>query len=154
MSLSLRAKFLLLSAVIQALVVGLLIWNSIRLMNHAVGTNAERVAQEYAVTLNLSLSPYATRGRLPELNGYLAEMLADPDDSLLRYLLILDENEQPIIEVGKRDEPLPAILKQGGGTSFKGVHTSSATRRSMRVRPCCCGIIASAASTSALPRKT
>ena len=50
-------------------------------------------------------------------------MLADPDDSLLRYLLILDENEQPIIEVGKRDEPLPAILKQGGGTSFKGVHT-------------------------------
>ncbi|USX26043.1 ATP-binding protein [Oxalobacteraceae bacterium OTU3CINTB1] len=123
MSLSLRAKFLLLSAVIQALVVGLLIWNSIRLMNHAVGTNAERVAQEYAVTLNLSLSPYATRGRLPELNGYLAEMLADPDDSLLRYLLILDENEQPIIEVGKLDEPLPAILKQGGGTSFKGVHT-------------------------------
>jgi signal transduction histidine kinase len=122
-SLSLRAKFLLLSAVIQALVVGLLIWNSIRLMNHAVGTNAERVAQEYAVTLNLSLSPYATRGRLPELSGYLAEMLADPDDSLLRYLLILDENEQPIIEVGKRDEPLPAILKQGGGTSFKGVHT-------------------------------
>ncbi|SEN59745.1 HAMP domain-containing protein [Duganella sp. CF517] len=124
MSLSLRAKFLLLSAVIQALVVGLLIWNSIRLMNHAVGTNAERVAQEYAVTLNLSLSPYATRGRLPELRGYLAEMLADPDDSLLRYLLILDENEQPIIEVGKRDEPLPALLKQGGGTSFKGVHTT------------------------------
>jgi signal transduction histidine kinase len=122
-SLSLRAKFLLLSAVIQALVVGLLIWNSIRLMNHAVGTNAERVAQEYAVTLNLSLSPYATRGRLPELSGYLAEMLADPDDSLLRYLLILDENEQPIIEVGKRNEPLPAILKRGGGTSFKGVHT-------------------------------
>ena len=123
MSLSLRAKFLLLSAVIQALVVGVLIWNSIRLMNHAVGTNAERVAQEYAVTLNLSLSPYATRGRLPELSGYLAEMLADPDDSLLRYLLVLDENEQPIIEVGKRHEPLPAILKQGGGTSFKGVHT-------------------------------
>jgi len=122
-SLSLRAKFLLLSAVIQALVVGVLIWNSIRLMNHAVGTNAERVAQEYAVTLNLSLSPYATRGRLPELSGYLAEMLADPDDSLLRYLLVLDENEQPIIEVGKRHEPLPAILKQGGGTSFKGVHT-------------------------------
>ena len=123
MSLSLRAKFLLLSAVIQALVVGLLIWNSIRLMNHAVGTNAERVAQEYAITLNLSLSPYATRGRLPELSGYLAEMLADPDDSLLRYLLILDENEQPIVEVGKRDEPLPAILKQGGGTGVKGVRT-------------------------------
>jgi PAS domain S-box-containing protein len=123
LSLSLRAKFLLLSAVIQAMVVGLLIWNSVRLMNHAVGTNAERVAQEYAVTLNLSLSPYATRGRLPELTSYLGEMLSDPDDSFLRYLVILDDNEQPIIEVGKRNMPLPAILKQGGGTSFKGVRT-------------------------------
>lgn len=123
MSLSLRAKFLLLSAIIQALVVGLLIWNSLRLMNQAVGTNAERVAQEYAITLNLSLSPYATGGKLPELNAYLAEMLADPDDSLLRYVLVLDEKEQPIIDVGKRDAPPPAILKQGGGTSFKGVHT-------------------------------
>jgi signal transduction histidine kinase len=119
----LRAKFLLLSAIIQALVVGLLIWNSMRLMNHAVGANAERVAQEYAITLNLSLSPYATGGRLPELNAYLAEMLADPDDSLLRYVLVLDENEHPIIDVGIRGAPPPAILKQGGGTSFKGVHT-------------------------------
>lgn len=123
MSLSLRARFLMLSAVIQALVVGVLIWNSLRLMNHAVNTNAERVAQEYAVTLNLSLSPYAVRGRLPELNSYLAEMLSDPDDSFLRYLTVLDEHEQPIIAVGKRDQPLPALLKDGGGTSFKGVRT-------------------------------
>jgi PAS domain S-box-containing protein len=123
LSLSLRAKFLMLSAVVQALVVGLLIWNSLRLMNHAVNTNAERVAQEYAVTLNLSLSPYATRGSLPELNSYLAEMLADPDDSFLRYLTILDQNGSPIIAVGKRDEPLPAVLQQGGGTSVKGVRT-------------------------------
>ncbi|SDG66360.1 MULTISPECIES: ATP-binding protein [unclassified Duganella] len=123
MSLSLRAKFLMLSAVIQALVVGLLIWNSLRLMNHAVNTNAERVAQEYAVTLNLSLSPYATRGRLPELNSYLAEMLADPDDSFLRYLTILDDKDMPIIAVGKRDEPLPPVLRDGGGASVKGVRT-------------------------------
>ncbi len=123
MSLSLRAKFLMLSAAIQAVVVGLLIWNGLRLMNHAVTSNAERVAQEYAVTLNLSLSPYAQRGRLPELNSYLAEMLADPDDSFLRYLTILDEHEQPIIAVGRRDAPLPPQLRDGGGTSFKGVRT-------------------------------
>lgn len=123
MSLSLRAKFLLLSAVIQALIVGLLIWNGLRLMNQAVTTNAERVAQEYAATLNLSLSPYAMRGRLPELNSYLGEMLADPGDSFLRYLTILDEQEQPIIAVGRRDLPLPALLRDGGGTSVRGVHT-------------------------------
>ncbi|WP_229261329.1 sensor histidine kinase [Duganella margarita] len=112
----------MLSAVVQALVVGLLIWNGLRLMNHAVNSNAERVAQEYAVTLNLSLSPYATRGRLPELNTYLAEMLSDPDDSLLRYLTILDEHESPIIAVGKRDQPLPPQLRQAGD-NFKGART-------------------------------
>ena len=122
MSLSLRAKFLMLSAVVQALVVGLLIWNGLRLMNHAVNGNAERVAKEYAITLNLSLSPYATRGRLPELNNYLTEMLSDPDDSFLRYLTILDDHEQPIIAVGKRDEPLPPMLRQGS-TDFKGART-------------------------------
>nr|WP_315394837.1 ATP-binding protein [uncultured Duganella sp.] len=121
-TLSLRAKFLLLSAVIQALVVGLLIWNSIRLMNQAVGTNAERVAQEYAITLNLSLGPYATRGSLPELKDYLTEMLADPDDSLLRYLVVLDENEHPIVAIGQSAAP-PAMLRQGGGTVAKGVRT-------------------------------
>ncbi|WP_229257717.1 sensor histidine kinase [Duganella margarita] len=112
----------MLSAIVQALVVGLLIWNGLRLMNHAVNSNAERVAQEYAVTLNLSLSPYATRGRLPELNTYLAEMLSDPDDSLLRYLTILDEHESPIIAVGKRDQPLPPQLRQAGD-NLKGAHT-------------------------------
>jgi PAS domain S-box-containing protein len=112
----------MLSAVVQALVVGLLIWNGLRLMNHAVNSNAERVAQEYAVTLNLSLSPYATRGRLPELNNYLTEMLSDPDDSFLRYLTILDEHDSPIIAVGKRDQPLPPQLRQTG-TNFKGART-------------------------------
>jgi PAS domain S-box-containing protein len=112
----------MLSAVVQALVVGLLIWNGLRLMNHAVNSNAERVAQEYAVTLNLSLGPYATRGRLPELNNYLTEMLSDPDDSFLRYLTILDEHDSPIIAVGKRDQPLPPQLRQPGA-NFKGART-------------------------------
>ena len=123
MNRSLRAKFLLLSAVIQAAVVGLLIWNSLRLMDHAVRKNAERVAQEYAVTLNLSLSPYATRGRLRELSAYLGEMLADPDDSFVRYIVVLDQNGHTIVEAGQRNVVLPATLRQGGGNAFKGVRT-------------------------------
>jgi len=123
LNLSLRAKFLLLSAVIQAAVVGLLIWNSLRLMDHAVRKNAERVAQEYAVTLNLSLSPYATRGRLRELNAYLGEMLADPGDSFVRYIVVLDQDGHTIIEAGARNVVLPAALRQGGGNAFKGVRT-------------------------------
>ncbi|NYE63664.1 signal transduction histidine kinase [Duganella sp. 1224] len=41
-------------------------------------------------------------------------MLSDPDDSFLRYLTILDEREQPIIAVGKRDMPLQPALRAGG----------------------------------------
>ena len=77
MKLSLRAKFLILSAVVQGLVVGLLIWNSLRIMDHAVTRNSDRVAHEYAVTLNLSLRPYAASGRLADLNSYLQDMLAN-----------------------------------------------------------------------------
>ncbi len=123
MSLTLRAKFLLLSALIPALVVSLLIWNSLRLLNNAVSANAERVAQEYAVALNLTLSPYATGGKLPQLRGHLAEMLSDPGDSYLHYLIILDEQQQVILEVGQPPAQLPVTLQQGGGTSFKGVRT-------------------------------
>ena len=123
MNLSLRAKFLLLSAVIQALVVGLLMTNSQRLMDQAVGRNAERVAREYAVTLNLSLSPYATRGRLPDLRSYLSEMLSDPSDSYVRYIVVNDQAEQPIIAIGLAGAALPAVLRQGGGTAQKGLHT-------------------------------
>ncbi|HEU4846444.1 MAG TPA: ATP-binding protein, partial [Burkholderiaceae bacterium] len=123
MSLSLRAKFLLLSALVQALVVGLLIWNSLRLMDSAVNKNAQRVAHEYAVTLNLSLSPYATHGKLTELSNYLAEMLADPNDSYLRYIVILDAERHPIIEVGTRATTLPFALAAGTDLSGQAVRT-------------------------------
>jgi len=123
LSLTLRAKFLLLSALIPMLVVGLLIWNSLRLMNHAVSANAERVAQEYAVALNLTLSPYATSGRLPQLGGHLTEMLADPADSYLRYLVILDQQQQVILSVGQPPAHLSDTLRNGGGSAFKGVRT-------------------------------
>ncbi|MES2116120.1 MAG: ATP-binding protein [Pseudomonadota bacterium] len=123
MSLSLRAKFLLLSALVQALVVGLLIWNSLRLMDSAVNKNAQRVAHEYAVTLNLSLSPYATHGKLAELSNYLAEMLADPNDSYLRYIVILDAERHPIIEVGTRATTLPFALAAGTDLAGQAVRT-------------------------------
>ena len=123
MNLSLRAKFLLLSALIQALIVGLLMTNSERLMDQAVRRNAERVAREYAVTINLSLTPYSTRGRLAELHPYLAEMLADPADSYVRYIVVADAQERPIIAVGTPEVELPAALRRGGGTVLKGLHT-------------------------------
>ncbi|WP_295998236.1 ATP-binding protein [Rugamonas sp.] len=122
MSLSLRAKFLVLSAVIQALVVGLLIWNSLRLVDNAVKQNAERVAHEYAVTLNLSLSPYAASGKLPELGRYLGAMLADPADSLLRYIVILDADDHPIVAINATVAQLPAALRRGcGGKDCRSV---------------------------------
>lgn len=123
MSLSLRAKFVVLSAIVQAVVVALLIGNSLRLMDQAVNRNAVRVAHEYAVTLNLTLSPYANTGRLGELTNYWTEMLSDPQDSFMRYIVILDAHERPVTTAGQRPAELPAILRSGGGEGFNSVRT-------------------------------
>jgi PAS domain S-box-containing protein len=123
LNLSLRAKFLILSALVQALVVALLIGNSLRLMNNAVSNNADRVAHEYAVNLNLTLSPYASSGRLGELRSYWSEMLSDPSDSFLRYIVILDASGKTILEAGDRPFALPAALRVTSTDGSNGVRT-------------------------------
>jgi PAS domain S-box-containing protein len=124
LNLSLRAKFLILSALVQALVVALLIGNSLRLMNKAVSNNADRVAHEYAVNLNLTLSPYASSGRLGELRSYWSEMLSDPADSFLRYIVILDASGKTILEAGNRPFALPSALRLDPLDGGRGVRTT------------------------------
>jgi PAS domain S-box-containing protein len=121
LKLSLRAKFLLLSAFVQAVVVALLIGNSLRLMTNAVSRNADRVALEYAVNLNLTLTPYASSGRLGELSTYWSEMLSDPRDSFLRYIVILDADGDTILQAGERPDFMPESLRQA---QLRGVRTS------------------------------
>lgn len=121
--LSLRSQFLVLAGVVQALVVALLIWNSLRLMDNAVRTNAARVAHEYAVTLNLSLSPYATSGRLPEMRSYLGEMIADPRDSFVRYIAVRDAAGNPILTVGAVPATLAALFDRHKPDAPAGLQT-------------------------------
>ncbi len=121
MKLSLRAKFLLLSAFVLTLVVALLVGNSLRLMSNAVSRNADRVAHEYAVNLNLTLTPYASSGRLGELRSYWSEMLSDPRDSFLRYIVILDAAGETVLEAGERPSFMPESLRQA---QLGGVRTA------------------------------
>jgi PAS domain S-box-containing protein len=123
LNLSLRAKFLILSGVVQAMVVGLLIWNSLRLMDEAVRRNAARVAHEYAVTLNLSLSPYATSGRLSEMRAYMSEMLADPRDSFVRYVVILDPEDRPLLQAGAAPRSMRAVFRGRPAPGADGLQT-------------------------------
>ena len=123
MKLPLRAKFLMQSGLVQALVVCLLIWNSLRLLDDAVEQNAYRVAREYAVTLNLTLSPYASEGRLPELHGYLSEMLADPRDSFARYIFITDADGKPILVAGSAPNPKTPLFPTSATGVVGGLET-------------------------------
>ena len=120
LKLPLRVKFLLQSGLVLALVVGLLIWNSLRLLDDAVEENAYRVAREYAVTLNLTLSPYASEGRLPVLRSYLSEMLADPRDSFARYISIADQDGLTILDVGATPRNLSLLFRAGDGARTMG----------------------------------
>ncbi|WP_317204195.1 ATP-binding protein [Janthinobacterium sp.] len=123
LNLSLRAKFLILSAMVQALVMGLLIWNVTRIMDQAVSKNADRVAHEYAVTLNLSLGPYASKGHLADLRSYLGEMLSDPADSFVRYIVILDPEGRPIISAGGAPADPAELLRRPGARTNQGLQT-------------------------------
>nr|WP_269106713.1 PAS domain-containing sensor histidine kinase [Massilia sp. TS11] len=120
---SLRAKFLLSSGLVLALVVSLLIWNSLRLLDNAVSKNADRVAHEYAVTLNLSLSPYASSGRLNDIRSYLQEMLSDPRDSFVRYIAVLDPAGRPLLQVGQPPNQLPALFRTPALRQAEGLST-------------------------------
>ena len=112
MTLSLRAKFILISVAVQGLVLWALIWNSFRLMDEAVRKNATRLAHEYAVTLNLSLSPYANSGNLKILNAFMSELLSDPRDSLIRYVTVSDQTGKLILSVGKIPNDTPALFQK------------------------------------------
>jgi len=121
MKLSLRGKFLLISGAGQVVVIGLLLWNSLRLMDDAVNKNAFRVAHEYAVTLNLSLTPYAGSGRLTELTSYLTEMLKDPRDSFARYVVVLDPNGSVLLRVGRPPKRLDVLFTGTSGRDMGGM---------------------------------
>jgi len=123
LNLSLRAKFLLLSAVVQALVLVLLIANGQRVMGDAVSRNAARVAHEYAVTLNLTLSPYASEGRLDDLSDYWSALLDGSADSFLRYIVVLDEQERPLASAGRVPAPLPAALRSAASMNERGMRS-------------------------------
>lgn len=112
MTLSLRAKFILISIVVQGLVLWALIWNSFRLMDEAVRKNSTRLAHEYAVTLNLSLSPYAISGNLKVLNTFMSELLSDPRDSLIRYVSVSDQTGKIILSVGVTPKDMSALFKK------------------------------------------
>lgn len=112
MSLSLRAKFILISIVVQGLVLWALIWNSFRLMDEAVRKNSTRLAHEYAVTLNLSLSPYASSGNLKVLNAFMSELLSDPRDSLIRYVTVSDQSGKRILSVGNIPKDMSTLFKK------------------------------------------
>lgn len=124
MKLSLRAKFLILSGVVQGLVLCVLIWNSLRLMDDAVSKNAYRVAHEYAVTLNLSLSSYALSGRLPELSEHLAEMLSDQNYSFVRYVLVVDADAVPILRVGNVPSEVDRLFIRSDGALGETLKTN------------------------------
>lgn len=132
MNVSLRAKFLLLSALVQALALGLLIWNSLRLMDQAVRQNTERLAQEYAMTLDLSLGPYASSGRLAELDGYFGAMLAKPGASVVRYIAVLDAQQRPLLRAGAVPPDLAGLTAPATGPSSSSSRSPTPSRSPSR----------------------
>ena len=123
MSLSLRAKFILISIIVQGLVLWALIWNSFRLMDETVRKNSFRLAHEYAVTLNLSLSPYANSGDLKILNAFMSELLSDPRESLIRYVVVSDQTGKRILSVGNIPKDMSTLFQKNNRENTDSMKT-------------------------------
>ena len=88
----------------------------------AFNANRRQISQ----MLNLSISPYSSTDRLEELKPFLEEML-DGGNYGISYLVVLRENGQVALQVGKVPQPLPAPDNDIAAAFNQGaVHSSQA----------------------------
>lgn len=88
----------------------------------AFNANRRQISQ----MLNLSISPYSSTDKLEELKPFLEEML-DGGNYGISYLVVLRENGQVALQVGKVPQPLPAPDNDIAAAFNQGaVHSSQA----------------------------
>jgi diguanylate cyclase (GGDEF)-like protein/PAS domain S-box-containing protein len=108
-NLSLRLKLVLVSAVVEIIMLGLLVGNSLRLMSNTVEYHAETLVEDLSPLLDGALSLYMFERDYASMQETL-EKLVKGGQSELRYIVVLDESGGIYAATGRRlDEQLPEI---------------------------------------------
>mgnify|MGYP005625607415 FL=1 len=90
---SLRLKLVLASVVVEIIMLGLLLSNSVRLLNIATEKYAESHLREIPLLLNAALAPLLFQRDFASIEDFLNDLIVD-DHHGISYIVILDESGQ------------------------------------------------------------
>lgn len=106
---SLRFKLIIVSVTIEVIMLGLLLGNSLRLMNNAVEHHAHTLAQDVVPLLDGALSLVLFERNYASLNEILDKLIRD-EDSALSYIIVYDDQGRHYAHKGMVDINNPPAL--------------------------------------------
>ncbi len=106
---SLRTKLVLASVVIEIIMLGLLLANSVRLINDNIRHHAIDDVEETSPMLNAALAPLLFQRDLASMTDFLGELPLGPERGL-SYVVVFDDRNQIYAHKGKVDiKKLPSL---------------------------------------------
>ncbi|HYD79754.1 MAG TPA: HAMP domain-containing sensor histidine kinase [Paucimonas sp.] len=99
---SLRFKLMLASTLVEALMLGLLLLNTVRLIDEAMLASTEAALRQTVPMLNVSTAPYVVQGDYATLQDNLNEMLGDVDQGVV-YIVVRDASGRVVAKAGTAD---------------------------------------------------
>ncbi|BAL26166.1 EAL domain-containing protein [Azoarcus sp. KH32C] len=96
---SIRIRLLLASTVVQVLLLTLLLANSVRLMNDAIGASIGTLTSQNATMLHAMAAAYADNGGFGALQDVLGELLSEGDEGLV-YVRIASPDGRTLVSAG------------------------------------------------------
>jgi len=125
-NLSLRLKLVLISITVEIIMLGLLVGNSLRLMNNAVQYHAETLVEDVAPLLDGALSLYMFERDFVSMQEIL-DKLVKQGESDLTYIIVLDEQGKAYAGAGRNTKlQLPDLDKTIDSAMNDGIYDSSA----------------------------
>ncbi|QDQ27895.1 PAS domain S-box protein [Chitinimonas arctica] len=106
---SLRFRLIVTSMLVEAAVLGVLIANSVRLIDNAAHSSIEAIVAQTTPMLNAALLPYLLQRDYAGLQDFLAVAVSEHDRELV-YLSVSDTKGRRVAQAGLPfDAPLPAL---------------------------------------------
>jgi signal transduction histidine kinase len=99
---SLRFKLMLASTMVEALMLGLLLLNTVRLIDQAMLASTEAALRQTVPMLNVSTAPYVMQGDYATLQDNLNEMLGSVDQGVV-YIIVRDMSGRIVAKAGSVD---------------------------------------------------
>ena len=125
-NLSIRLKLIIISTVVEVIMLGLLVGNSMRLMNNAVQYHAESFVEDLSPLLDGALSLFMFERDFASMQETLGKLVKFGESEVL-YIVVLDESNNIYASAGHKLEQLPVLDNSINSAMNDKVYDSVAT---------------------------